>query len=102
MTFPRDLLIFLPYLSLTREWNKTWEAGWEQEKEKNTVTNEKCSYDYGFDKGCSFSKYLFKGQLSGQLFAQHHHPCHPKEDEVTTSLQDRVGVKVLEVSRLSE
>lgn len=44
--------------------------------------------------------YLFERQLASQLFAQHHHPGNPEEDEVAASLQDGVGVEALEVSRL--
>lgn len=45
---------------------------------------------------------LFKGQLPGQLCSQHHHPGNPEKDEVTARLQDRVGVKLLQVSGLWE
>lgn len=52
--------------------------------------------------GLSLSKHLFKGQLSSQLCAQHHHPCNPKEDEITACLQDGIGVEALEVRGLKE
>jgi len=44
--------------------------------------------------------YLFEWQLAGQLCAQHDHPGHPEEEDVTARLQDRVGVELLEVGCL--
>lgn len=40
---------------------------------------------------------LFKRQLASQLFAQHHHPGHPEEDEVTSCFQNGVGVELFQV-----
>lgn len=50
----------------------------------------------------SSNYYLFKWKLSGQLCAQHHHPRHPEEDEVTARLQNGIGVEALKVSGLWE
>lgn len=46
--------------------------------------------------------HLFEGQLPGQLGAQHHHPGHPEDNQVTSCLQNGIGVETLEVSSLCE
>lgn len=45
----------------------------------------------------SLTKDLFKGQLPRQLCAQHHHPRHPEEEEVTARLQNGARVEALKV-----
>ncbi len=57
-------------------------------------------YDMAFrvmSSAISHRPNLFKGQLACQLSAQHHHPGHPKEDEVTSCLQNGIGVELFQV-----
>lgn len=101
MTFPRDLLIFLPCLSLTREWSRTWEVRQEYKREREK--NQHCDpSNYCFVSGFSLFLYLSKRQLSCQLCTEHHHPCNPEEYQVAARLQDGVGVEALEVGGLWE
>lgn len=91
MTFPRDLLIFLPYLSLTRGWNKTCRRlKWSERSVESPSTS------------LEENPNLSERKLSRQLSAQHDHSSDPEKDEVTACFQQRIGVEVFQVRSLLE
>lgn len=91
MTLPRDLLIFLPWASLTTACRYTCNR-----KETGAASSSGAAAALGG----SDESHLFEGQLSSQFEAHHHHTSHPEEEDVVARFQQGARVENLQVLRL--
>lgn len=78
MTFPSDLLIFLPAASRTNECSSTWKqwgAGYRAgDPSPGGVLGDILGY-------------LGEGEAPGELLSQHGHACDPEEEQIAARLQ---------------